>query len=168
MTTSIKNIASANRDYIQCLLDYLKTNNEISDEIGKTDFEFKTLSVVTELVVGQALLWLEEAEKFDMLLHQHAADMSEEEWIENDKAIQQLFEMIIYFGKAVFGICEQLQQQGLTVEKHEQLATCLADFERNMNWSINDYADSPAFQKFMKTAVSEYKSGEAEEGGWQP
>ena len=52
------------------------------------------------------------------------------------------------------------------MEKHEQLATCLAEFERNMNWSINDYADSPAFQKFVRAAVAEYKSGEVEEGGW--
>lgn len=162
MTTTITNIASASSDYFRSLLDYLNTNNEVSEEMEKTNFELETLSIVTELAVGQALLWLEEAEKLDMLLHQYAADMFEEAWIESDKANQQLFEMIIHFGKAVLTICERLRKQGLTVEKHEQLATCVAKFERNMNWSINDYANSPAFQEFMKAALEEYKAGEVE------
>ena len=167
MTTSVTNIADASRDYLWRLLAYLEANNESSEKIKKTDFELETLSVVIELAVGQALLWLEEAEKLDMLLHQYADDMSEGAWIESDKANQQLFEMIIHFGKAVLTICERLRKQDLTVEKHEQLTTCVAKFERNMNWSINDYANSPAFQEFMKAALEEYKAGEVEEGGWQ-
>ena len=166
MATNITNIADASKHYLRRLLSYLEANSETSEEIEKTDFELETLLIVTELAVGQALLWLEEAEKLDMLLHRHAADMSEKEWIENDKVNQQLFEMIIHFGKDVLTACEHLQRQGLTVEKHERLATCLAEFERNRNWRINDYANSSAFQKFMKESVEEYKAGEAEEGGW--
>ena len=75
--------------------------------------------------------------------------------------------MVIDFGKAVLAICKRLQQQGLTVEKHEQLATRLAEFERDMDWSIDDYADSPAFQKFMKESAAEYKAGKVEDGGWE-
>jgi len=168
MSTSVTNIANVSRDYLQSLLDYLETNNKISEEIEKTDFELETILLVTELAVGQALLWLEEAEKLDMLLHQHAADMSEEAWIENDKANQQLFVMIIHFGKAVLAMCERLQKRGLAVKKHQRLANCVAEFERNMNWSIDDYADSPAFQKLMKEAIAEYKAGKVEEGGWEP
>jgi len=168
MTTEIVNITDVSKNYLQHLLNYLRKNSEITEDAEKTtDFELKTLLIVTELAVGQALIWLEEAEKLDMLLHQHAADMSEEEWIENDKANQQLFEMIIYFGKSVLTICERLQKQGLTIGKHEQLADCVAEFERNISWSINDYADSPVFQEFMKEAVAEYKAGKVEEGGWQ-
>ncbi len=108
MTASVTNIADASRDYLWRLLAYLEANNKTSKEAGKPDFELKTLSIVVEFAVGQALLWLEEAEKLDMLLHQYAADMSEEKWIESDKANQQLFEMIIHFGKAVLTTCERL------------------------------------------------------------
>jgi hypothetical protein len=132
-----------------------------------TDFELKTLVIVTELAVGQVLLWLEEAEKLDMLLHRHAAEMSEEAWIENSRANQKLFEMTIHFGKAVLAMCKHLQQQGLNIERDKQLSACVSEFERNMNWSINDYGDSPAFQEFMKEAAEEYKSGKLEEGGWE-
>ena len=125
MTTRITNIAYASKDYLQYLIGYLEMNSEASEEIEKSDFELKTLLVVTELAVGQALLWLEEAEKLDMLLHQHASDMSEEAWIENDKANQQLFEMIIYFGKAALAMCERLQKQGLAVKNTSGLPTVL-------------------------------------------
>ena len=167
MTTSITNIADASRNYLWRLLSYLEVNNKKSEKIEKTDFELETLLIVTEFAVGQALLWLEEAEKLDMLLQQHAVDMSEKEWIENDKANQQFFKMVICFSKAMLTTCERLHKQGLTVEKHKQLATRVAEFEWDMNWSINDYADSPAFQEFIKASVVEYKAGEVEEGGWK-
>lgn len=176
MTTNVISIADASMDYLQSLLGYLETNTKLgiwskasnkklSEE--EIDFELKTVLIATELAVKQALLWLEEAEKLDMLLHQHAADMSKEAWIENDKTNQRLFEMIISFGKAVLALCERPQALGLTVEKRELLATCVAEFERNMNWGLDDYADLPAFQEFMKEAVAEYKARKVEEGGWQ-
>lgn len=167
MTTSVTNIADASRDYLRRLLGYLKANNKTSEKIEKIDFEFAPLLIVTEFATSQALFWLEETEKLDMYLHRHAASMSEEAWIESDKANQRLFGMVIHFSKAVLAICARLQGEGVNVEKHEQLATCVAEFKRNMDWGINDYADSPAFQEFMKAAVAEYEAGEVEEGGWQ-
>lgn len=167
MTTNVANITDASKNYLRHFIDYLETNDESSEEIEKTDLELKTLLIVTELAVGQALLWLKEAEKIDLLLHQNAANISEKVWIENDKANQQLFKMIIRFSKAALTACEQLQERGLAVEKHRELADCVAEFDRNMDWSIDDYVDSPAFQEFMEEAKEEYEAGEVEEGGWQ-
>ena len=45
MSTSVTNIANVSRDYLQRLLDYLETNNKISEEIEKTDFELETLGL---------------------------------------------------------------------------------------------------------------------------
>lgn len=115
--------------------------------------------------IAEWLEWVEALEEADLANHRRAVRDPAWDFARADTENECQWRTAAAMGREWLAVCDDLNEAGLSVAAQSALRQKVEELEDILDWS-DEYATSPNYRELAQEAVTQYRAGQLEEGGW--